>query len=194
MNNGIDFSLEPVLKATETAGNKSSRKRKSVIKPMVKPCKLTILEKGNKEKWTWLKNTIKTVAIKRRRKRNANGSKLVFNDDQDEPSDCNDLVTNEPDHLVYDDTATNEIEPSVCKRKNKKSEPGKDENGRSFNYQYTLINENGHEELVCQKFFLSTLGYSSNKVVFCLFNKLSYAGSLGDISSPDDKRQTCTEA
>ena len=26
VNNGIDFSLEPVLKATETAGNKSSRK------------------------------------------------------------------------------------------------------------------------------------------------------------------------
>ena len=89
VNNGIDFSLEPVLKATETAGNKSSRKRKSVIKPMLKPCEckkrcLTKIDedrrkniheqywkKGNKEKWTWPKNTIKTVAI-RRRKRKAN--------------------------------------------------------------------------------------------------------------------------
>ena len=76
------------------------------------------------------------------------------------------MITNEPDHFVYDDTATNKIEPSVCKRKNKKSEPGKDENGRYFNYQYTLTNEKGHEELVCQKFFLNTFGYFSNKVVF----------------------------
>ena len=94
----------------------------------------------------------KCINKKKRRKRKANGSKPVFNDDQDEPSDCNDLVTNEPVGFVYDDTSTNEIKPSVCKRKNKKSEPGKDENGRSFNY--TLTNEKGHEELVCQKFFL----------------------------------------
>ena len=47
------------------------------------------------------------------------------------------------------------------------------------------MNENGYEEMVCQKFSLNTLGYSSNQVIFNLFKNL---GSVGDIISLPDRR------
>ena len=118
----IHFLLEPGLKNAKTKGSKSSRKQLPITKPLLKSCDckkqcLTKIDKDrrsihkqywtkdNKEKWTWLKST-----IKRRRRRKAKGTKHVLGDDQAE-------------HSVCDDSATNEIEHSVCDSGANKSKP-----------------------------------------------------------------------
>ena len=55
---------------------------------------------------------------------------------------------------------------------------------RSCNSNYFLTNEDGKEEQVCSQFFLSTLGYTSDKKILCLFKRFT----PGHISAPKDQR------
>ena len=66
------------------------------------------------------------------------------------------------------------------KRKRERKPSGQEKTS----YKYTFMNEDGYEEMVCQKFFEHPW-CSSDKVLFNLFKHL---GSVGDINSPPDRR------